>query len=162
MTLAETLIHAVQSGDTEELQRAINTVTERVENRGFHAALVNQGLSGSDLTALHVACKAYSHYARDPDLARTFDQMVQLLLDAGAVPGKEARIGRERITSVMACEGRIPPSLQNYLSHRAENSWDRNVKSTSNKDRAAKLRVGHQQYQDLLGGYFVKGLALLH
>jgi hypothetical protein len=88
--------------------------------------------------------------------------MVKILLDAGAVPGKEARIGREHITSVMACQGRIPPSLRQFLSDRAENSWDRNVKSTSNKDRAAKLRVGHQQYQDLLGGYFVKGLALLH
>lgn len=97
---------------------------------------VNDRLSGDlDLTALHLAAKAYSAHTKDRNLASVFNEMVGDLLAAGADPWLEvgARsspcrgLGLNKTqgqTVVEVCEGRIPPALSAWIIEQTEAHWN--------------------------------------
>jgi hypothetical protein len=148
---AQILINAVQSCDPQQVEAAITTLnalsdarvahlkgSERLWNRRSH---INDRLPGPlDVTALHVAAKAYAVHHQDLALAAVFNEMVANLLAAGAMPTLEvgARDMRHRVnghetfdvvrgqTVVELCDGHLPPALKAWC----EEHWsdDKTVK----------------------------------
>lgn len=110
---------------------------------------VNDRLSGElDLTALHLAAKAYSAHTKDRNLASVFNEMVGDLLAAGADPWLEVGaksnpcrgLGLNKTqgqTVVEVCEGRIPPALSAWISEQTEAHWS--LEGYRNKTTARTL-----------------------
>jgi hypothetical protein len=175
---AATLITAIQSCNPRVVRdciQALKAVSEaevahlpkpdqRAWGRKNH---INDTWGGLNLTALHVAAKAYSAHCADPRLAQAFDTMVGDLLAAGANPFLEAGgkkqsawINGTRIvgapdggqTTVELCEGKVPPALAAHLAQHCDDNLTSNnhgtpvVHSTRLKkvaDRVSSWRARH-------------------
>lgn len=143
MSHALTLINAIQTCDRQQLRRAIRQVQaqaalddankkRRKNMRSILPNYINDKLAGAlDVTALHVAAKAYSQHAHIPHLARVFNEMVSDLLEAGASPGATVgaryqmrQCGAKMLpvcvdpgqTVAQVCGCNMPPSLANWFA----------------------------------------------
>lgn len=152
MSYARELIDAIQSCSTQRLRQAIAQVQSDADKAVSHLPAVDQAwarqtrnpvndaLPGLGLTALHVAAKAYSAHAHDRALAGVFNQMVRMLLSAGASPfvevgavyqekwvrtqGADGQIEERRavaikqhgLTVAQVCQGRVPPALTAWFA----------------------------------------------
>lgn len=123
------LIEAIQSCDPSQLSKLIATLGSANDRE----AQVNSTVPNMQgLTALHVAAKAYSAHSQDAKLAPIFNEMVRLLLEAGANPvmsvgttyRKQVVAGFEVLSVVnpgqnviQVCEGRVPPALLEWYAN---------------------------------------------
>ena len=139
MSHAQELINAIQSCQPQRLRAVIcqlqglaqadTSHLKRDDDRRWgKKCYINDRLTGAlDLTALHVAAKAFSANTADQRLSKVFDEMVRDLLEAGANPWLEIGVrkklrdglGTSSIstgkTVVEVCEGVLPPALQDWI-----------------------------------------------
>lgn len=128
----ERLIQAIQAEDVEAFRTLVQGITTAGLAAGAYPGLwLNGQLSGTGITALHVAAKLYSINHKDPVLSKNFNEMVEILLTNGASPtlamGKTYRkgtLGPNRIivtddpgkTVAEVCDKRLPPSLASWFA----------------------------------------------
>lgn len=143
---AASLIAAIQTTDPALLRAEVERLMaehREAKRRSPSKTVPNpldDTLGALELTALHVAAKAYAVHRANPILARAFDEMVQILLDEGANPALEIGVKRERRwllgryvmvevapgkTVAEVCERNLPPSLayhfDTYVGGRNQN-----------------------------------------
>lgn len=143
---AASLIAAIQTTDPAVLRAEVERLMaehHQAKRRSPSKTVPNpldDTLGALELTALHVAAKAYAVHRANPTLARAFDEMVQILLDEGANPALEIGVKRERRwlmgryvmmevapgqTVAEVCERHLPPSLtyhfETYVGGRNQN-----------------------------------------
>lgn len=137
MSHAQELINAVQSCQVDRLRAVIDQLNRLSDAEVAHLdgndrlwarkSYLNDQLEGPlDLTALHVAAKGYAAYKHDSRLASIFNEMVAVLLEAGASPWVEVGAtvvarphGNQRNpgkTVPEVCEGKMPPALSEWIA----------------------------------------------
>lgn len=136
------LIEAVQSGDPKNVQHVLSNF-KRVKrynnfNQAWLYAKVNEGLEGSKLTALHVACKCFS-LAKTPEAQRNYNTIIEKLLAFGANPYAFSYMGHGRssqdaLTPIMACDGKMPKSLLDALTDKLERYAGGTTRNRFDKD----------------------------
>lgn len=143
MNTAQELIQAVQSLNPATLRAVIAkhqnllgfdfSQVELGARHRYPANPVNARINGRlDLTALHVAAKAYSAYRHKPHMAKAFDDMVQILLEAGANPYIEAGKAKGSmfdgfscgagLTVAQVCDGHLPPALASFIGEHCDDN----------------------------------------
>lgn len=159
MNTAQELINAIQSLKPGLLRIVIARVQrqagfdlsslEPAARHRIRGNPINARLEGvMDLTALHVAAKAYSAY-RNSHLAPIFNEMVAMLLEAGANPWLEAgkatdsRFEPQGLTVAQVCERHIPPALAAFLEAHCDDN--RTSKQDANLIRLHPTTVARNQ-----------------
>ena len=110
--------------DDRQIRLGLTVIANQYDRDRARVAVMNTSLGTTGLTALHVACKAYACH---PELRSTFNEMVDLLLKAGASPFvefgttyKKAATGmlvvdRQGQTCAEVCMGAMPPALAQFF-----------------------------------------------
>lgn len=163
MSHAQELITAIQTGIPGRLRAVIEQLSRLSDDEVKHLEgsqrlwsrknYVNDRLPGGlDITALHLAAKAYSAHASDARLAAVFNEMVSDLLAAGALPWlevgskpiKETLGGREMArmsmgqTVLEVCEGKLPPALSTWIIANCDDNAG--IKGFSEQKHEATIR----------------------
>lgn len=141
MSHAQELITAIQTCNPGRLRAVIERLNLLADDEVKHLAgtekawarknYINDRLPGGlDITALHLAAKAYSAHASDKTLGPVFNEMVSDLLAAGAMPWLEvgSKPVKEKVgattkirmtmgqTVLEVCEGKMPPALTEWVA----------------------------------------------
>lgn len=163
MSHAQELITAIQTCVPGRLRAVIEQLGRLSDDEVRHLPTKEQGwerknyindrLTGSlEITALHLAAKAYAAHSSDELLAAAFNEMVGDLLAAGASPWLE--IGGRKYKQVVdgrvivritpgqtvaeVCEGRMPPALTAWLAATCDNTST--TKGSADKKHPSTLR----------------------
>lgn len=130
--LQQQLVRAVQSQSIRRLALILDEFKRTYPVEGLRYPHINQPLPQLDVTALHVASRAYAVFFTDAKKRETFNTMVGMLLDAGAdyqlcqrsitkgfTHGKSYhRYEQDGVSVWELCEGRVPPALQAHIFQR--------------------------------------------
>lgn len=144
---AHILIQAIQTCDPAQLAQAIATLQQQVAEQAKTLPAEDQSWARernnpvrctmpnmAGLTPLHVAAKAYATHTHRPELAYVFNAMVGMLLEAGASPWAAVGARRRELgqTVVQVCEGKLPPTLADWLAA--------NINDRGDNDREGEFR----------------------
>ena len=161
ITWTQYLIESVNSGSSKAVAHALSVIKNRPKASAqtddyLHMMhVVNGGLPGNNLTALHFACFAYANSETDAS-RKEYELICDLLVDNGAQPSAFADSpvkGGEKVTPISLCNGKIPPNLMRRISEKAHKNMEMARSSVSIRKRAERAGMGEQDYMECLGGY---------
>lgn len=140
---AERLIAAIHTTEPQVLREVVDELLEKFQREREKAPLeawffrnpLDATFGNLELTALHVAAKAYAVHSSNPHLAQVFNEMVQILLDGGANPAMEIGVKRDwrfvmgkhqwcevekGQTVAEVCGRNLPPALAGWFAKAVE------------------------------------------
>lgn len=152
MKSAQTLIEAVQLGDTNHLAKTIEFLTKHATLSVDRRRTVSSALPQTGLTALHVAAKYYAIATNDGQRA-VYNEMIKMLLNAGAEPFAECLFGTEKLTPMQVAGGKRPPALVDHISELADRDGGHDKQRNTPTTHSSRQGMDPRQRAALSSGY---------
>ena len=152
MKSAQTLIEAVQLGDTNHLAKTIEFLTKSAILPVERKRVLSSALPQTGLTALHVAAKYYALAATDGQRA-VYNEMIKMLLIAGAEPFAECLFGSEKLTPMQVAGGKRPPALIDHISELADRDGGQDKQRNTPTTHSSRQGMDPRQRAAMSGGY---------
>lgn len=147
------LIDAVQSGCATAVQTAVYKLQMGYVSPVEKRLAISQGLPQDAMTALHAASLLYSLATTDTE-RETYNTIVNVLVNAGALVCSEAVIHGQKVTPLDVCGGRAPEALMSAVKAQAlkDKTWIKHFSATR-ADACRRSGLTEEDYIDVSRGY---------